>query len=192
MARFVGPLFYLNSAILYAVNFTLYNRRVHKRERDCMTEEFDQLRRSRARAYLEHVRAERIKVDTLRDELSFERESMEPKGIRFDKLGGCSSAYADAIPDGVSRLEAMAERYSERERGYIEASARAREAISAARSAKGASVLMRRYLLDEPWCEVAADVGCSSRTAMRLHDEALLDVYEAMPHEWRIPRHPAV
>lgn len=76
----------------------------------------------------------------------------------------------------------MAERYSERERGYIEASSRAREAISAARSAKGASVLMRRYLLDEPWCEVAADVGCSSRTAMRLHDEALLDVYESMPH----------
>ena len=86
----------------------------------------------------------------------------------------------------------MAERYSLRERGYIEASSRAREAISAARSAKGASVLMRRYLLDEPWCEVAADVGCSSRTAMRLHDEALLDVYESMPHEWRIPRHPAV
>lgn len=157
-----------------------------------MAEEFDALKRSRARAYLESVRAERVKVDALRDELAFERESMEPKGIRFDKLGGCSSAYADAIPDGVSRLEAMAERYSLRERGYIEASSRAREAISAARSAKGASVLMRRYLLDEPWCEVAADVGCSSRTAMRLHDEALLDVYEAMPHKWRIPRHPAV
>lgn len=156
-----------------------------------MTVEFDQLRRSRARAYLEHVRAERIKLDALRDELEFERESMGLKGIGLDKSGG-SSPYADAIPDGVSRLEAMAERYSERECGYIEASSRAREAISAARSAKGASVLMRRYLLDEAWCEVAADVGCSSRTAMRLHDEALLDVYESMPHEWRIPRHPAV
>ena len=157
-----------------------------------MAEEFDALKRSRARAYLESVRAERIKVDALRDELAFERESMGPKGIRFDKLGGCSSAYADAIPDGVSRLEAMAEKYSERERGYIEISERAREAISASRSAKGASVLMRRYLLDESWCEVAADVGCSNRTAIRLHDEALLDVYESMPHEWRIPRHPAV
>ena len=111
-----GPLFYLNSAILYAVNFTLYNRRVHKRERDCMTEEFDQLRRSRARAYLESVRAERVKVDALRDELAAERESMEPKGLRFDKLGGCSSAYADAIPDGGSRIEAMAERYPPRGR----------------------------------------------------------------------------
>lgn len=27
-----GPLFCLNSVILYAVNFTLYNRQVHKRE----------------------------------------------------------------------------------------------------------------------------------------------------------------
>lgn len=157
-----------------------------------MAEEFDALKRSRARAYLESVRAERIKVDALRDELAFERESMEPKGIRLDKPGGCSSAYADAIPDGVSRLEAMAEKYSERERAYIEISERAREAISASRSAKGASVLMRRYLLGESWCEVAADVGCSNRTAIRLHDEALLDVYESMPHEWRIPRHPAV
>ena len=66
-----------------------------------MAEEFDALKRSRARAYLESVRAERVKVDALRDELAFERESMEPKGIRFDKLGGCSSAYADAIPDGA-------------------------------------------------------------------------------------------
>ena len=157
-----------------------------------MAEEFDALKRSRARAYLESVRAERIKVDALRDELAFERESMGPKGIRFDKLGGCSSAYADAIPDGVARLEAMSEKYSERERAYIEVSERAREAISASRSAKGASVLMRRYLLGESWCEVAADVGCSNRIAIRLHDEALLDVYESMPHEWRIPRHPAV
>lgn len=53
-----------------------------------MTEEFDHLRRSRARAYLESVRAERVKVDALRDELAVERESMGPKGIRFDKLGG--------------------------------------------------------------------------------------------------------
>lgn len=90
-----------------------------------MAEEFDALKRSRARAYLESVRAERVKVDALRDELAFERESMEPKGIRFDKLGGCSSAYADAIPDGVSRLEAMGWRdIRERERGYIEASSR--------------------------------------------------------------------
>lgn len=55
-----------------------------------MAEEFDALKRSRARAYLESVRAERVKVDALRDELAAERESMEPKGIRFDKLGGCS------------------------------------------------------------------------------------------------------
>ena len=50
-----------------------------------MAEEFDALKRSRARAYLESVRAERVKVDALRDELAFERESMEPKGVRFDK-----------------------------------------------------------------------------------------------------------
>lgn len=156
-----------------------------------MTVEFDQLRRSCARAYLEHVRAERIKLDALRDELEFERESMGPKGIRLDKSGG-SSPYADAIPDAVARLEAMAAEYSERERGYIEASERAREAISSASSPKGASVLLRRYLLSKQWCEVAADVGCSKSTALRLHDEALLDVYEAMPFEWRIPRQPAV
>ena len=34
-----------------------------------MAEEFDALKRSRARAYLESVRAERVKVDALRDEL---------------------------------------------------------------------------------------------------------------------------
>lgn len=58
-----------------------------------MAEEFDALKRSRARAYLESVRAERVKVDALRDELAFERESMEPKGISVfstvsvDKIG---------------------------------------------------------------------------------------------------------
>ncbi len=156
-----------------------------------MAEEFDSLRRARARAYLESVRAKRIRADALRDELAAEREAMGPKGVR-PGAGGPTSAYADAIPDGVARLESMAAKYREREREYIAASARAREAISAARSAKGASVLVRRYLLGESWGEVAADVGCSVRTALRLHDGALLDVYDAMPHEWRLPRHPAV
>ena len=156
-----------------------------------MTEEFDQLRRSRARAYLEHVRAERIKVDALRDELASERESMGPKGIRLDKPGG-SAAEADASPDGVARLESMAARYVDAERAYLDAADAAHAAIASAKSSKGAAVLLRRYLLDKQWCEVAADVGCSKSTAQRLHDDALLDVYEAMPFEWRIPRQPAV
>lgn len=157
-----------------------------------MSEEFDALKRSRARAYLESVRDLRYTLDALQDEIETERKAMQPKGMRFDRIGGCSSAYADAIPDGVARLEAMAARYVDAERAYIEAADGAHAAIAAAKSPKGASILLRRYLLGKQWCEVAADVGCSKSTAQRLHDEALLDVYDAMPFEWRIPRQPAI
>ena len=97
-----------------------------------MSEEFDALKRSRARAYLESVRDLRYTLDALQDEIEMERKVMQPKGMRFDRIGGCSSAYADAIPDGVARLEAMAARYVDAERAYIEAADGAHAAIAAA------------------------------------------------------------
>lgn len=157
-----------------------------------MTEEFDQLRRSRARAYLEHVRDLRERADALQREVEIERQELQPKGMRMDAAAARGCAYADAIPDGLARIELAAERSSAAEREYAAAASEAREAISAAGASKGAAVLSLRYIYAKQWGEVAADCGCSERTAQRLHDAALLDAYEAIPLEWRIPRHAAI
>ena len=83
-----------------------------------MTEEYDELRRSCARAYMEHVRASRARADALRDEIDMERQAMGPKGMRFDRIGK-SSPYADAIPDGVARIDGMVSRYADQLREYM-------------------------------------------------------------------------
>ena len=56
-----------------------------------MSEEFDALKRTRARAYLESVRDLRYTVDALQDEIETERKAMQPRGMRFDRIGGSSS-----------------------------------------------------------------------------------------------------
>ena len=156
-----------------------------------MTEEYDELRRSCARAYMEHVRASRARADALRDEIDMERQAMGPKGMRFDRIGK-SSPYADAIPDGVARIDGMVSRYADQLREYMAEAEAAHDMLALLSDPRHTAVLTRRYMLGRSWCEVAADMGMCERNARRLGDAALAELYPSLPAEWRIPRQPAL
>lgn len=156
-----------------------------------LTEEYNELRRSCARAYMEHVRSARVRADALRDEIDMERESMAPKGMRFDRIGK-SSPYADAIPDGVARIDGMVSRYTEQLREYMAEAEEAHDMLASLPDPRHAAVLTRRYVLGCSWCEVAADMGMAERSARRLGESALLELYPNLPAAWRVPCQPAV
>lgn len=157
-----------------------------------MAEEYDELRRERARRYLEHVRGLRDKAAALREEIDMQRQAMQPGAISYEGAGGKGCAYADAIPDGVARINDMAARYAEQMRDYLDQAAEAHEVLHSLGDSKATALLTRRYVLGQTWGEVAGSMGYSLRWVYRIHDEALLEVYEAMPHTWRIPREPAI
>lgn len=156
-----------------------------------MTEEYDELRRSYARAYMEHVRASRARADALRDEIDMERQSMAPKGMRFDRIGK-SLPYADAIPDGVARIDGMLSRYAEQMGEYMAEAEAAHDMLAGLQDPRHTAVLTRRYVLGRSWCEVAADMGMAERSARRLGESALLELYPSLPAAWRVPCQPAV
>ena len=157
-----------------------------------MAEEYDELRRRCARRYLEHVRGLGDKAAALREEIDMQRQAMQPGAIGYDGAGGKGCAYADAIPDGVARIGDMAARYAEQMRDYLDQAAEAHEVLHSLDDSKATALLTRRYVLGQTWGEIAGAMGYSVAWAYRAHDVALLDVYETMPHAWRIPRQPAI
>lgn len=144
-----------------------------------------------AAAWLEHVSRLKARIACARESVEQAREMMLPKGIGFDG-GGASGCYADALPDGVIRLQSAVERYASELSALLSEEEAALAAIGHVSSAHGRTALRLHYLCGKTWRETADAIGYSDQWIYSCRDAWLRELWPHIPPRWRTPMHPAV
>lgn len=157
-----------------------------------MTEEFEQLKADEARAYLRHVRDLGMRVRGLQASIDDARSRLLPAGIAYDKGGGGGGCYADAIPDGVAKVQELVADYATELAGLVDEQRQARECIAKVGNALWRETLESYYLRGECMELIAVKLGYSYESVKKYHRHGLAEVWGYMPAEWRSPMEPAL
>lgn len=157
-----------------------------------MTEEFEQLKADEARAYLRHVRDLGMRVRGLQASIDDARSRLLPAGIAYDKGGGGSGCYADAIPDGVAKVQELVADYATELAALVDEQRAARECIAKVRDHRCREALEGYYIRCETYVDIAVRLHYSTDSVRRYKRMGLAEVWEHMPAEWRSPMEPAL
>lgn len=158
-----------------------------------MTEEYERYCRAQAARWLEHVMSLGTRVRALQAEIDAQRElASGVKGMSYDGMPGPKTAYGDALPDAVARIEDMVACYCTELAGYVDEQREAHAALAGMEDEACRSAITRHYLACESWERVCVEMGYTWDGLMKLRRRAMLDAYEVMPIRWRDPIHRAV
>lgn len=152
--------------------------------------EWRRLRVAKAREYCEHVGDLMTECGALSERARRIRERMDVGGIAYDGPQGSPNAYGDAIPDGVAALE---EALGERDALINEAAAEVlgfQRCVQKVSDPRHRAVLDAKYVQGMTWAEVEQATNITERWCRELCCDALDELYDLMPHQWRemVPR----
>lgn len=153
--------------------------------------EMEEYKASEAAAWLEHVAGLKRRAAVARESVEQARALMLPQGIAYDGGGG-GGCYADAIPDGVARVQELVARYAEEVAVLVDEEARAADAVSRMPTELYRDVLRMHYLCGMPWADVAEACGYCLRSVMEFRRAALAELWPLVPLGWRAPMQPAL
>lgn len=157
-----------------------------------MTDEYQQLQERCARQYLRHCAGAAKRADAAYRRIAERRKATEPKAIVYTGMPGSPNSYGDAVPDAVAEIDALTAEYvSIAERADADTLECVR-ALDAMETFVHAELLRLRYLDCETWAAVARKVERSTTWCFDHDGIALRELYDLMPHQWRIPRQPAL
>lgn len=156
-----------------------------------MTEEFEQLKADEARAWLRHVRDLGMRVRGLQASIDDARSRLLPAGVSYDGAGG-GGCYADAMPDGVAKVQELIADYATELAALIDEQRTARECIAMLADMRRRETLEGFYLRGESFEMIAVSLGYSYESVRLFHRLGLAEVWAYMPSEWRTPMAPAL
>ncbi len=159
---------------------------------NCEATEYDKLRAKMALEYLATVRAASMRLVRQRQRRTEQLERMGLKATVYTGMPGCPNSYGDAIPDGVAKLDAISDAMAAAEREWESAIVTARQCLCAMPDPDYAEMLELRYIDSEMWAVVALKLGKSASWCQYSKVPALVQLYDTMPSEYRIPRVPAI
>lgn len=148
-------------------------------------DEMDRMRASVAREWMLRVSSLESRARSMRDAIDQARALMLPKGMSLDG-GSSTAAYADAIPDGIAKLDAMVADYEAHLSALVDEERRAMRAIASLGWRQHREVLEARYLREEGWTQIAERTGYSLAAVKKHHRDALVLLYDRMPPDLRI------
>lgn len=154
--------------------------------------EMQELKAVVANAYLSYIRDLGSRERALRLEIDRERESMLPGGVSYEGIMSGGEPKADAIPEAVAKVCEMIQDYCEELDAYIAAKREAHDCIRKVSRGEYQAILSGYYLAGKTWDQVSEEVGYSKSQVLRLKRVALVEVYDLMPHQWRLPSYPAL
>lgn len=157
-----------------------------------MTEEFEQMKADEARAYLRHVRDLGMRVRGLQASIDDARSRLLPAGVAYDKNGGGSGCYPDAIPDGVAKVQELVADYATELAALVDEQRAARECIAKVSDMRRRETLEGFYLRGESFEMIAVKLDYSYESVRLFHRLGLAEVWAYMPAEWRTPMAPAL
>lgn len=137
-----------------------------------------------AKAYLEYIRELNTRIETLREGIERKRSLMLPSGIDYSGVPSSGSA-ADALGNGVVKLQDMIAEYATELAEYVEQGRIAKGVFEQLSNPRAGTALMKYCLQGKTWEQVCVEVGYSYRRMMQIKSEAMLEIYDLMPEEWR-------
>lgn len=156
-----------------------------------MTEEFEQMKADEARAYLRHVRDLGMRVRGLQASIDDARSRLLPAGVSYDGAGG-GGCYADAMPDGVAKVQELVADYATELAALVDEQRAARECIAKVSDMRRRETLEGFYLRGESFEMIAVKLDYSYESVRLFHRLGLAEVWAYMPAEWRTPMAPAL
>ena len=156
-----------------------------------MTEEFERMKADEARAWLRHVRDLGMRVRGLQASIDDARSRLLPAGVSYDGAGG-GGCYADAMPDGVAKVQELIADYAAELAALVDEQRRARECIASVSRAVCRETLEGYYIRGESFEMIAVTLGYSYESVRLFHRLGLAEVWGSMPAEWRTPIAPAL
>ena len=156
-----------------------------------MTEEFERLKADEARAWLRHVRDLGMRVRGLQASIDDARSRLLPAGVSYDGAGG-GGCYADAMPDGVAKVQELVADYATELAALVDEQRRARGCIANLSDMRRRETLEGFYLRGESFEMIAVTLGYSYESVRLFHRLGLAEVWAHMPAEWRTPIAPAL
>lgn len=154
--------------------------------------EYDRLRISRAKDYLWSVRSARQRLEQMRIRKADQLFAMQVKGMQYTGLPASPNSYGDAVPDGVAKLDAIDAAISDASAQWESAITECMAVLMSMPTPEYSVLLERRYLNGSTWRNVALALDRSVSWCTHSEAEALIELYDLMPHSRRLPRHPAV
>lgn len=136
-----------------------------------------------ATAYAEMVRDCIRAKNLLEDEIEVLRSQLLPKGLSDDDKVACSPT-ADAIPDGVIKLQELIREFAAQQSEYVDLYRQMHEALSHV-DVKARAALTYHYLHLENWSLIAYRMGYSIQNLMKLRRSGLIQLYDHIPEEHR-------
>lgn len=137
-----------------------------------------------ARAYMEHVRSVCVSVECRREEIARLKSKQLPSAIVCTE-GMPGSVYGDAVPDGVIALQEAIREYCADLAAFVDEMKRAHDAISRVDCVERREMLRLRYLCGYSLRQACEALGYTYSGGKDLCINALADLWEHMPVEWR-------
>lgn len=154
--------------------------------------EYDRLRISRAKDYLRSVRSARQRLDQMQIRRADQLFAMQVKGMQYTGLPASPNSYGDAVPDGVAKLDVIDAAISDASAQWEASIAECLAALCSMPTPEYSALLEHRYINGSTWRNVALALDRSVSWCTHSEAEALIELYEFLPHSRRLPRHPAV
>ena len=143
-----------------------------------------------ARSYMEHVGDLMTECAVLSARAHRIRERLGLQAVLYSDSPRASVSRNDAIPDAVASLdEALAER--DALLGHVAAEiAECQDTVNKLSDPRCRAILDAKYLQGMTWGEVEQATHLTERWCRELRDNGLVELYDLMPHQWRmaIPR----
>lgn len=154
--------------------------------------EYDRLRVSRAKDYLRSVRSARLHLNQMQIRRADQLFAMQVKGMQYTGLPANPNSYGDAVLDGVGKLDAIDAAIGDASAQWESAMAECMASLLSMPTPEYSSLLEHRYINGSTWRNVALALDRSVSWCTHSEPEALIELYEFLPHSRRLPRHPAV
>lgn len=131
--------------------------------------------------YMRYVRSLDATMRAIEGDIAYQNARLNLMGVSLDGCGG--SVNKDALPDGVIKLMELREKWSDEYAHCADDLERARELCKPCNLNRR---ILWLHLVDRmTWDAAGREVGYSGVQARRLAERGIIELYYAMPEEWR-------
>ena len=140
-----------------------------------------------AKQYLLKVRNAKLRLDQMEERRMEQERRMQPRGTRLTGMPRNPNAYADAIPDGMNRLQALDDVIDRYTVEWGELMAEATAALLAMPSYEHQALLEAKYLDGLTWNAIPQRVMKGKTWCQEHLKPALVELYDLMPTSEKAP-----
>ena len=135
------------------------------------------------RAYLRAMARAQMKLDMIEEQMARLQARMALRGVDYTAQGPSGVASPDKMPDGMAALREVRDMWDAHYAHTGEEMAQA--LLLCAPDRPNRHALWLHEVERMTWTAVAAALHVSERTAKRMGEQGVVELYYAMPEQWR-------